>query len=63
MRIVHWVPENGISVRVLSPDGEFFGIGEDGIVNELNNTVQFERFGFCRIDSVSPDVVAYFTHR
>ncbi len=63
MRIVHWAPENGIPVRVLSPDGEFAGIGEDGIVNELDNTVQFERFGFCRIDSVTPDVVAYFTHR
>jgi glutamyl-tRNA synthetase len=25
--------------------------------------VQFERFGFVRIDSVDDEVVAYFTHR
>jgi glutamyl-tRNA synthetase len=39
-------------------------MGERGIEKELDKVVQFERFGFVRIDSVGGDgVVAYFTHR
>ena len=63
-RIIHWVPPDGIKVRLLSPDGEYTGIGERGIEKELDKVVQFERFGFVRIDSVVDDeVVAYFTHK
>ncbi len=63
-RIIHWAPPDGLKVRVLSPDGEYTGIGERGIETELDKVVQFERFGFVRIDSVKDDeVVAYFTHK
>ena len=63
-RIIHWVPDDGQKVRVLSPDGEYSGIGERGIEKELDKVVQFERFGFVRIDSVSGDeIVAYYTHK
>ena len=63
-RIIHWAPLDGLKVRVLSPDGEYSGIGERGIEKELDKVVQFERFGFVRIDSVSGDeVVAYYTHK
>jgi len=63
-RIIHWVPLEGLKVKVLSPDGEYTGIGERGMEKELDKVVQFERFGFVRIDSVSGDeVVAYFTHK
>lgn len=63
-RIIHWVPADGQKVRVLSPDGEYVGIGERGIEKELDKVVQFERFGFVRIDSVKDDeIVAYFTHK
>ncbi len=63
-RIIHWAPPDGLKVRVLSPDGEYTGIGERGIEKELDKVVQFERFGFVRIDSVSEvGVVAYFTHK
>ncbi|MCZ7385788.1 MAG: glutamate--tRNA ligase, partial [Candidatus Methanoperedens sp.] len=59
-----WAPPDGLKVRVLSPDGEYNGIGERGIEKELDKVVQFERFGFVRIDSVGEDgVVAYFTHK
>ncbi|MDD4498181.1 MAG: glutamate--tRNA ligase [Methanosarcinaceae archaeon] len=63
-RILHWAPLDGISVKVLGPEGLIEGIGEPGIKNELDRVVQFERFGFCRIDSVSEkELVAYFTHK
>src|SRR3972149_6214985 len=63
-RVIHWVPLEGLKVKVLSPDGEYTGIGERGMEKELDKVVQFERFGFVRIDSVSGDeVVAYFTHK
>ncbi|MEZ5336181.1 MAG: glutamate--tRNA ligase [Methanolobus sp.] len=63
MRIIHWAPMEGIPVKVLSPEGEFTGIGESQIATELDNVVQFERFGFCRIDAVAGEVVAYYTHK
>ncbi len=63
-RIIHWAPPDGLRVKVLSSDGEYTGVGERGIEKELDKVVQFERFGFVRIDSVSGDeVVAYFTHK
>lgn len=63
-RIIHWVPPDGLKVKVLAPDGEYTGIGERGMEKELDKVVQFERFGFVRIDTVRDDeVVAYFTHK
>jgi glutamyl-tRNA synthetase len=52
---------------VKKPDGTDEGIGEPLIASELGNVVQFERYGFVRIDSVveketGKEVVAYFTH-
>ncbi|WP_342305722.1 glutamate--tRNA ligase [Methanolobus sp. ZRKC5] len=63
MRIIHWAPMDGAPVRVLSQDGEFTGIGERQVATELNKVVQFERFGFCRIDAVAGEIVAYYTHK
>jgi glutamyl-tRNA synthetase len=48
----------------MRPDGVDSGIGEVGIREDLDRIVQFERYGFVRIDYVSQDgVVAYFAHR
>ena len=64
MKIIHWAPIDGVRVTVLGPDGNCTGIGEKQITKELDKVVQFERFGFCRIDAVSGDeVVAYFAHK
>lgn len=63
MRIIHWAPVNGVPVKVLAPHGEFRGIGEKQIAEELDSVVQFERFGFCRIDDVGKEIVAYYTHK
>ena len=51
-------------MKVRSPEGDINGIGEQGIAAELDKIVQFERFGFCRIDAVDErEVVAYFAHK
>lgn len=63
IRIIHWVPPDGVRVKVLSPSGEYTGIGEKGIEKELDKVVQFERFGFVRIDSIGEVIIAYFAHR
>ncbi len=55
---------DGIIVKVRGPEGDINGIGEHGIATELDKIVQFERFGFCRIDAVDEEkVVAYFAHK
>jgi glutamyl-tRNA synthetase len=61
-RILHWVTVDGVPTRVIGPDGEYHGIAEPGIKDELNNVVQFERFAFVRIDTINGVVLAYYTH-
>ncbi|HEY3274001.1 MAG TPA: glutamate--tRNA ligase [Methanocella sp.] len=61
-KIVHWAPLDGVSTRVIGPEGEYLGVAEPGIKDELNNVVQFERFAFVRIDTVNGVVLAYYTH-
>jgi len=64
LRIIHWAPTDGVPVRVMRPDGVDSGIGEAGIRDDQDQVVQFERYGFVRIDSVAEDeVAAYFAHR
>jgi len=68
LKIVHWTPTNGLKVEVLTPEGVDDGIGEQGIASEVNNVVQFERYGFVRIDDVvkqgdETKIIAYFAHR
>jgi glutamyl-tRNA synthetase len=47
----------------MKPDGIDVGIGEAGIAKELDRVVQFERYGFVRINSIGEPVVAHFAHR
>ena len=61
--VIHWAPTDSIKVKVKKPVGLEEGIGEPLIASELGNVVQFERYGFVRIDSVTvSEVVAYFSH-
>jgi len=62
-KIIHWAPANGPAVRVMKPDGMDEGVGEAGIAGELGKVVQFERYGFARINSLGEPIVAYFAHR
>ena len=68
LRIIQWAQPEGPLVEVLRPDGVDKGIGEQGIEKELDRVVQFERYGFVRIDDVEQrgerlKIVCYFTHK
>jgi glutamyl-tRNA synthetase len=62
-RIIHWVPDNCTPATVIMPTGE----KKDGFVetmpqDEEGKVVQFERFGFVKVEKVAPKLLAYFTH-
>ncbi len=62
VKIAHWAPADGMKGEVHMPDGTIReGVMESIPCTEVGKVVQFERFGFCRIESLSPHVVAYFT--
>jgi glutamyl-tRNA synthetase len=49
---VQWVTDDNLEVKVLKPDSMVTGLGEKGISRVGGGeTVQFERFGFCRKDN------------
>ena len=64
--ILQWVPaEDKTPVSVVLPDASNAnGFAEVGLGREaVGSVVQFVRFGFCRVDGVSPDkVTMYFAH-
>ncbi|NLL95086.1 MAG: glutamate--tRNA ligase [Thermoplasmatales archaeon] len=65
MRVVQWVSRDSVEAEVLMPDGTVArGLVENAILRETGETVQFERFGFARIESMGDGPVrAVFTHR
>ncbi|MBN2458198.1 glutamate--tRNA ligase [Candidatus Woesearchaeota archaeon] len=54
-RIIHWLPEDkgNINASVLMPDNKMTtGVAEKGITGlSEGQVIQFERFGFCRLDN------------
>ena len=62
--IIQWLPEGyGIPCRVLTPEGEVSGVCEPQVAGYEGRTVQFERFGFVRVDRADEaGVLCYFTH-
>ncbi|MEE9595051.1 MAG: glutamate--tRNA ligase [Candidatus Hydrothermarchaeales archaeon] len=63
-RLIQWVPEDNFRVTVVSPNGDINGLGEKEIGKlKAGDLIQFERFGFVRIDSVGEEIKAYFTHK
>ncbi len=61
--IIHWLPEDSaLPCVVLRPDGQHRGYVEEGVRNEAGNVVQFERYGFVRIESVGEKIISVFTH-
>lgn len=62
---IHWLPENiGIEAKVVMPDASIAkGLAEPGCLDlEIDDIIQFERFGFARVDSITPFRV-YYAHR
>ncbi len=66
LSIIHWVPQDeNIDVSILNPDGSFSkGKGELNLLEiPMNQTIQFERFGFVNpIKCEDNHLYCYFTH-
>ncbi|MFW9820638.1 MAG: hypothetical protein ACFFE5_13595, partial [Candidatus Thorarchaeota archaeon] len=66
LSIIHWVPKDeNIDVSILNPDGTLSkGKGELNLLEiPMNQTVQFERFGFVNPIKCEDDhLYCYFTH-
>ena len=64
-KMLHWLPSEGnVEVEILMPDGsKKKGIGEHNLKNaKLNEVIQFERFGFCRLDKKGSTYEFWYTH-
>ncbi|MGC9435971.1 MAG: glutamate--tRNA ligase [Methanomicrobiales archaeon] len=63
--IIQWLPPGQASPCTLRhPDGEMEGLCEARVADELDQVIQFERVGFCRVDAVDSDgIVVYWAHR
>jgi len=62
-KLIQWVPEDSLKVSVVSPTGDIEGLGEKSLRGlKEGDMIQFERFGFVRIDSVGDEIKAYFAH-
>lgn len=65
-QLIHWIPESGgLPCEIVMPDNSVLsGLVEDNFRNvSPDKIVQFERFGFARIERVCGKIVAVFTHR
>ncbi|MBD3226902.1 MAG: glutamate--tRNA ligase [Candidatus Lokiarchaeota archaeon] len=65
LSIIHWLPtENNIKVDIILMNGKIIsGIAENNCNNlKIDDIIQFERFGFCRIDQTKPKILAYYSH-
>jgi glutamyl-tRNA synthetase len=64
--LIHWVPAStGIPCEVIMPDASTArGIAEDTCRQlKPNDIIQFERFGFIRVESIDWKLSGYFAHR
>ena len=63
--LIHWIPfGSGFPCEVVMPDASVAkGMAEEGCrVLTPNEIIQFQRFGFVRVDAVGEKLVAYFAH-
>ena len=64
--LIHWVPiGEDMPCRVVMPDATIIeGVAEKACRSlKPNDIVQFERFGFVRVDRVEEKILAYFAHK
>jgi len=65
-KLIHWIPEGEeVPCRILMPDATMNeGLAESYCKKLKPNTViQFERFGFVRLDEVGANITAYYGHK
>ena len=65
VKAVQWVGRENVSTELFMPDGSVLtGYSEKALLSEKNDTVQFERIGFARLESVDENkITAVFAHR
>jgi glutamyl-tRNA synthetase len=64
--LIHWIPVgSGVPCEVVMPDASVAeGVAEEACrALKPNEVVQFQRFGFVRVDEVDGKLTAYFAHR
>lgn len=64
--LIHWIPmDTGIPCEVVMPDASVArGVAEDACKGlRPNGIIQFERFGFVRVDRLDGKLIVYFAHR
>lgn len=62
---LHWVSGGAVELEVIKPDNTLeHGLAEPAVAGlQIGTIVQFERYGFSRIDAVRPKLVAVYGHR
>jgi len=64
-KAVQWVSRDSVKAKVLMPDGNVLeGLAEKALLHEKSPSIQFERIGFVKIESMTPNMITtVFTHR
>jgi glutamyl-tRNA synthetase len=65
-RLIHWIlVDEDVPCQVIMPDATVNeGMAESACKKLKPNTmIQFERFGFVRVDEVAPKLTAYYAHK
>jgi glutamyl-tRNA synthetase len=65
-QLIHWIPlGNDFPCRVVMPDSTVVDGVAEGVCRRLKpgDIVQFERFGFVRIDQANKELTAYFAQK
>lgn len=67
-KLIHWLPvnEGAVNVQIIMPNGSVRkGVGEAGLKKlRVSEVVQFERFGFVRLDKKGEEELAFiFSHK
>ena len=64
--LIHWIPvDSGVPCEVVMTDASVVtGVAEDACRKlKPNEIIQFQRFGFVRVDKVGKKLTAYFAHK
>jgi len=65
-KLIHWLPAKAdlVKVWVVMPDGSVKkGLAEESIKSlNVDDIIQFQRFGFCRLDKKGSKFTFYYTH-